>query len=193
MNGTICWQAIWNEAHAGEGIEHLVIEGNRADSVIVGLSETGAPFRIAYQLLWDDAWTLRAAKIERWSDGKARRLDLESDGKGTWRDGKGEALPHLQGCIDIDIWPTPFTNSFPIRRAPPAGMNNRAEYRMAWVDAITGPEITVKAMPQGYTRLEPNLYRYENLDGSGFTALLPVDDQGLVVDYQGLFKRIYPR
>ena len=35
------------------------------------------------------------------------------------------------------------------------------------------------------------LYRFESLDG-GFTADLPVDPDGLVLDYPGLFKRALP-
>jgi hypothetical protein len=58
---------------------------------------------------------------------------------------------------------------------------------MAWVSAF---DMTVRAQPQAYTRLEEHLYRFENLDGSGFHADLRVDDQGLVIDYPGLFRRI---
>ena len=47
---------------------------------------------------------------------------------------------------------------------------------------------------QRYTRLEQNsgdtLYKYESLDG-GFTANLPVDADGLVLDYPGLFRRVF--
>ncbi len=31
---------------------------------------------------------------------------------------EGAVLPHLAGCIDLDIWQTPFTATFPIRRVP---------------------------------------------------------------------------
>jgi hypothetical protein len=44
-------------------------------------------------------------------------------------------------------------------------------------------------MRQGYTRLGDRRYLYENLEGSGFRAELPVDEDGVVLDYQGVFRR----
>jgi hypothetical protein len=43
-------------------------------------------------------------------------LKLHTDGQGNWQDGEGKELVELDGCRDIDICPTPFTNSFPLRR-----------------------------------------------------------------------------
>jgi hypothetical protein len=58
---------------------------------------------------------------------------------------------------------------------------------MAWVAA---PALTVRPMRQGYTRRADRRYLYENLDGSGFRAELPVDADGVVLDYEGVFRRI---
>jgi hypothetical protein len=50
--------------------------------------------------------------------------------------------------------------------------------------------MTVSALAQAYTCIEPNRrYRFEGLD-TGFTAEIAVDDDGLVTDYPGLFERI---
>jgi len=35
------------------------------------------------------------------------------------------------------------------------------------------------------------LYKYENLE-SGYSALLSMDRDGLVMDYPGMWKRVYP-
>jgi uncharacterized protein len=35
------------------------------------------------------------------------------------------------------------------------------------------------------------LYLFENLDGSDFKAELPVDEDGIVIDYPELFLRVY--
>ena len=88
--------------------------------------------------------------------------------------------------MDIDIWPTPFTNSFPIRRVP-LEVGERREFRMAWVFA---PDLTVSPQPQAYTQLADRLYLFESLVGSGFSAELPVDEDGIVLDYPGLFRRV---
>jgi uncharacterized protein len=54
------------------------------------------------------------------------------------------------------------------------------------------PELTVGPDPQRYTRLAERRYRFESRD-SDFTADLPLDPDGLVLDYPGLFRRIHPR
>lgn len=59
---------------------------------------------------------------------------------------------------------------------------------MAWVSA---PDLAVEAKPQAYTRLEERLYLFESLDGNGFKAKLPVDDNGFVTDYPELFRRVH--
>jgi hypothetical protein len=58
---------------------------------------------------------------------------------------------------------------------------------------LSVPELTFYPAQQRYTCLEKSptsgLYRYESLD-SDFRADLPVDDDGLVLDYPGLFRRV---
>ena len=88
--------------------------------------------------------------------------------------------------MDIDIWPTPFTNTFPMRRELMA-IGERRQFLMAWVFA---PDLTVHPQPQAYTRIAERLYLFENLDGSGFKAELPVDEDDIVVDYPDLFRRV---
>lgn len=45
--------------------------------------------------------------------------------------------------------------------------------------------------PQRYTCLEPHkLYRYESLD-SDFTRDITVDENDLVIEYPGLFRRVW--
>jgi hypothetical protein len=167
------------------GLEHLLLGEGTADSVVLALDAGGRPFRLAYALAWDARWRLREARLTVTTDDGTRTLALQTDGRGRWRDDRGER-PDLEGCLDIDIWPTPFTNTFPIRRRPLA-VGERAEFVMAWVSA---PALTVRPMRQGYTRLDDRRYLYENLEGSGFRAQLPVDEDGIVLDYQGVFRRI---
>ena len=183
---TICWQPTWNPASRGLGLEHLLLATGQADSVVLAVDEHQQPFRLAYRLYWDDAWQLRSADFFVAKAGTNRLLSLRTDGKGHWQDGEGRPLAELDGCLDIDIWPTPFTNSFPILREPMA-VGERRNFRMAWVD---GTALTVKAQAQAYTRVGERLYLFESLDGSGFKAELPVDEDGLVLDYPGLFRRL---
>jgi len=185
---TVCWIPSWSASHPDVGIEHLRLSEGQADGLVVAIDDERGPFRLHYRLSWDAQWCLRDAALSLiGGEGvAARTMGLATDGQGHWTDDRGAALPALEGCLDIDIWPTPFTNSFPIRRVSLA-VGERREFRMAWVD---GTALTVRPQAQAYTRLDERRYRFESLDGSGFTADLEVDEHGLVVDYPGLFRRV---
>ena len=183
---TICWTPTWNRHREGVGLEHLLLAEREADSVVLAFDEERGPFRLTYRLTWDETWRLQDAELLVATERSSRSLRLETDGRGHWRNDDGRAFDELDGCVDMDIWPTPFTNSFPIRRELMA-VGERREFRMAWV---FGQDLTVRPQPQAYTRLADRLYLFENLDGSGFRAELPVDEEGIVLDYPGLFRRV---
>jgi hypothetical protein len=182
----LSWTAIWRQDGGAQGLEHLLLRAGSADSVILAFDERGRPFRLAYQLTWDEGWRVRDARLRATTESGTRSLALDTDGQGRWRDGEGHALPALDGCLDLDLWPTPFTNTLPVRRHPLA-VGERQEFLVAWVAA---PALGVQAMRQGYTRLADRRYRYESLDGTGFRAELSVDAQGVVLDYEGVFRRV---
>ena len=171
------------------GLEHLLLGEREADSVVLAFDEAQGPFRLAYRLAWDESWRLRRAELAIAAGRSHRSLILQTDGQGHWRHGDGRAIDELEGCVDVDIWPTPFTNSFPIRREPMA-VGERRQFRMAW---ILAPGLTVEPQPQAYSRLAERLYLFENLDGSGFRAELPVDEEGIVTDYPDFFRRVSSR
>jgi hypothetical protein len=154
--------------------------------VILAFDEERRAFRLTYRLTWDASWRLGAADLVVATDRASRSLRLQTDGRGRWRHGDGRAIAELDGCLDIDIWPTPFTNSFPIRREP-MELGERRELRMAW---ILAPDLTFQPQPQAYTRLADRRYLFENLDGTGFRAELDVDEDGIVLDYPELFRRV---
>ena len=91
----------------------------------------------------------------------------------------------LDGCTDVDLVSTPFTNTLPIRRL---GLEpgQSADVRVAWIDHDT---LQVAPVRQRYTRLEDRRWRYESLE-TGYDAELEVDEHGLVLDYPDEFRRI---
>lgn len=186
LNRTVCWKPLWNPNRRALGLEYLVLKDLSASSVVLGFNEDDQPFRLDYDLVWDPRWRLREAKLVVATGGRTQSLALRSNGEGQWEHADGKSFTELDGCLDIDIWPTPFTNSFPIRRAPMA-VGSRQEFRMAWISA---PTLTVLSQPQAYTRLEDRLYRFENLDGSDFRADLRVDADDIVIDYPEFFERV---
>ncbi|HEY0097879.1 MAG TPA: putative glycolipid-binding domain-containing protein [Pyrinomonadaceae bacterium] len=186
LRRTICWLPTWNKGREGVGLEHLLLDEHVADSVVLAFDEGRGPFRLTYRLTWDELWRLREADLVVTKERFTTSLNLRTDGRGRWRDDDGRAIDELDGCVDIDIWPTPFTNSFPVRREPMV-VGERRQFRMAWVFA---PDLTVRPQPQAYTRLADRLYLFESLDGSGFSVELPVDEDGIVLDYPGMFRRL---
>jgi uncharacterized protein len=176
----------------GPGLEHLRLrvgeDGAEADGVVVG-EEDGAYFRARYVVRCDPGWRTRELILDP-LDGRDP-LHLRSDGEGRWQDASGATIPELRGCVDVDLSATPFTNTLPIRRLD-LGEAGSSEIAVVYVNV---PMIRVEASAQRYTCLERGagggLYRYED-EGvfRGFTADLPVDGDGLVLDYPGIFRRI---
>ena len=169
----------------GSGLEHLVLgqtnEGIVAQGVVIG-GRNGEEFGASYRIACDAAWRIRHVIVDVAGGG---HLELFADGDGQWRDAGGASIDALEGCIDVDLTASCFTNTLPIR---PLGdsLGERQPIDVAW---IWVPELKVERAAQAYTRLGMNSYRYEGL-GSGFRADLRVDDDGLVVDYPGLFRRV---
>ncbi|WNG32290.1 putative glycolipid-binding domain-containing protein [Archangium minus] len=185
-----------NEQHvawapwSGPGHEHLVLRevssALTAHSSVEGVTDEGRPFSLRYFLRTDSACRVR--EVELALLGSDARLALRSDGAGRWTDEKGRSLPELDGCIDVDISASPFTNTLPIRRlglAPDSSDDIVVVY-------LAVPELSVRRCRQRYTCLGPERYLFESLE-SGFRAELPVDSQGLVLDYPGLFRRLPSR
>ena len=162
---------------AGAGIE--------ADGLMVRHGD-GTAGRFRYRIEGDGAWRLRKVLVS--GEDAAPAVSLLSDGDGRWRDGSGRALPELDGCHDVDIQASPFTNTLAIRRLRLAP-GQAAEICVAFV---TVPELEVRVFRQRYTRLlgdaQGSVYLYESLE-SDFRSELPVDGDGLLLEYPGYFRR----
>ena len=158
--------------------EHCHIIAGDRDTRIRG-AIIGPDFGLFYRIKLDENGHTRTLKIER-ADGKT--LELFCDGQGGWSDDRGEAIAALKGCVDVDIWPTPMTNSLPIWRGDWQD-GKPQKFDMVWIDATS---MTVKRSAQVYTRMDAGHFRFQSGD---FEAVLAVDADGLVTDYPGLFER----
>jgi hypothetical protein len=188
MQREVLWEP-WSEA----GLEHLRVsfdeERLRADAVVVR-AMGGAIVRLRYQLRTDETGCVR--ELRAVVDGApARRLEVLADGHGGWQTADGRELRDLDGCLDLDIAATPFTNTLPIRRLRLAA-DESAELLVAYVSV---PTLDVMPIRQRYTLLSRDAdgarFLYEGLE-TGFRAELPVDRDGLVWDYPGVWRRRWP-
>lgn len=176
----------WRDVENG-GLEHLHLRLDDdqvvAEALVIG-GEEGAPYGLRYRVVCDRAWRVREMLVTL--AGGDREIRLRSEGDGRWFDRTGRLVPDLDGCIDIDIAATPFTNTLPIRRLD-LQEGQSQDIRVVYVPV---PALEISAVDQRYTCVDRGQrYRYEGFP-RGFAADLTVDADGLAIDYPGLFQRV---
>jgi hypothetical protein len=156
--------------------------GKEITSTIIGEHE-GKIYLVEYSIRTNQNWeTIFFEVFSRHSD-HTQNICFESDGKGNWTHG-GAPLTQFQGCIDIDISLTPFTNSLPINRLK-LSQQQEQEIQVIYVNLL---EQQIASVRQRYRRLSETEYHYENVP-KDFEATIQVDKQGFVIDYPSLFVR----
>jgi hypothetical protein len=184
----VIWQLI-----DGIGLEHCRLVATAERPLLTGKVITVDDeelISVDYAVQCDPNWHTRevAISVLRSRSDNPASLQLISDGDGNWwqvAHDERTALPHLAGCFDVDIAVTPSTNTLPIRRinlAPGA----KARVTAAWVQF---PSLEVTTLPQQYTRIDGDRYRYESFPHN-FVATLEVDDLDLVRTYGDLWSRV---
>ncbi len=103
-----------------------------------------------------------------------------------------EEIPALEGCAEVDLSASAFTNTIPIRRLDLAE-NQKADLKVAYVDAYS---MEVKTAEQRYTCVHrgtsESSYYYEGL-AAGQRVVVTVDSDGLILDYPGVFRRTFQK
>lgn len=187
---------IWTDLD-GPGMEHLKLtrdgDGYLADGMYVGRNGGGAPYRLHYEIRIDSSWQMRSLALNL-VDGPqgAGKIALTVDENCNWRDGAGGSIPALEGCHEVDIFATPFTNTLPIRRLGLA-VGESAEISVVYID---GPGLEPRPVRQRYQCIrlfgaESGLYSYEAVFRAGSAVEIEVDSEGLVIDYPNSFRRVW--
>ena len=182
--------AAWQHHNARLGFEVAYFQPAGPGYGIVGCTtavEDGQTWVVSYAIGLDEAGTTRIARITGRSASGTRHAQLETDGLGRWRV-DGEAAPHLDGCLDVDLEASAMTNALPVRRmALPVG--DRASAPAAYVRA---PDLFVERLSQEYARTadqgRSQCYDYA-APAFGFACRLVYDESGLVLDYPGIAVR----
>ncbi|WP_207512974.1 putative glycolipid-binding domain-containing protein [Longitalea luteola] len=181
MQTNILWAG--REYHS---LENCLIDtgetGSEITATIVG-SYQGKIYQVTYHIKTNDHWETRFVAITSRHSNETQTIRLEGDGKGNWTlDGKEAA--QFNGCIDIDISLTPFTNTLPIRRLR-LHQHQEEDIQVIYCDLM---ERRILPVRQRYRRLSATEYRYQNIPND-FEADIVVDESGFVVDYPTLFVR----
>ena len=172
---TVRWQT-WDH----EGDETLTLRWENEGWTAMG--EVGRE-RISYVIRLSPTWAVRQFLLFRDLDDPD--LWLGTDGAGHWGEINGAHRPELDGCSDVDLHVTPFTNSLPIRRLQ-LDPGDGAEIRVALIDPDTLGVIPVR---QRYEHVSPGRWRKVHVT-TGLASEFAVDDYGLVHDEPDLFRRI---
>jgi hypothetical protein len=172
----ILWQA------SDGGSEVCVLEragrGRRLRGTVL-THEAERPIELRYAVAVDAAWVTTDVEVLVSFAGGDLHEPVEL---GSLWSGK-ERPPEYEDCADVDLSFTPATNTLPIRRLALA-VGEEAEIAVAW---LVWPELRFERAVQRYARLGEHRYRYRQDD---FEAELTVDEDGLVLEYEGLWRAI---
>lgn len=183
--------AAWRHLEARVGFE-VVFLRREPDGYHVGghstAVEEGVAWGVRYALVVDESWRTHTAHVVSLSELGTREVRLEAEGKAGWRI-DGRPAPHLDGCLDVDLEASAFTNALPVHRLG-LDVGQRADAPAAYVRA---PGLEVERLEQTYTRLpdEERRARYDYASPSfDYQDELVYDELGLVLDYPGIAVRV---
>jgi hypothetical protein len=182
--------AAWQHRDSRSGFEvvyfHLLADGCRIEGCTTAI-EGGQTWAVDYSITLDITWTTRRSRLWGRSASGSRSIVLEADGLGHWRV-DGEAAPHLDGCVDVDLESSAMTNALPVHRMDlPVG--GRAAAPAAYVRAR---DFAVERLEQTYARIadQGSHQRYDyTAPIFDFACRLVYDESGLVLDYPGIAVR----
>jgi hypothetical protein len=181
--------AAWRHRDARDGFEVVflhsddgyIIEGHTA------AVEDGQAWAVEYSITLDRHWLTKSARVRGRSATGRHAVRLDADGTGAWTV-DGEPAPELDGCLDVDLEASSFTNAFPVHRLG-LEVGQEAEAPAAYVRAL---DLSVERLEQRYARRpddgDRRRYHYAS-PADEFEAKLVFDGAGLVIDYPGIAVR----
>ena len=179
---TVLWR--WLQ---GTGLERFQLLRAADEWILRGTILTFAlhdPTEARYEIVCDNSWQTRSAEISVQSKDNDRTLQIRNE-NGRWYE-NDRLNESVNGCIDIDLGWSPSTNTLPIRRLHLEAGKSSGPVTAAWVRF---PELTLEPLTQEYLRLSTQQYRYSSRGGA-FVAGISVDEDRLVLTYEGLWQRM---
>jgi hypothetical protein len=166
-------------------LAEVCLTGSTMAASGVAIGSDPIPYRLDLSLETGEEFVTSALRVEARGEGLHATLDLRRSPAGRWN-ANGEERPELEGALDCDLGLSPLTNSMPVLRHGLLRDTGSVELVMAWVAV---PDLAVHASPQRYTGLGGGVVRFDDLDDE-FTAEITFDEDGLVLDYPGIARRL---
>jgi hypothetical protein len=183
--------AAWRHIEAREGFEVVFIEQHDRGCLFSGRTvavEAGGPWTVDYAIDVDRNWRTISARLTGRSANGERTLDITSDGHGNWR-ADSIRQPEMDGCLDLDLESSAFTNALPIHRL----QLSRGADAQAPAAYVRAADLRLERLEQRYARLDDDdsgqRYDYE-APRFDFRAELLCDRAGLVLSYPGIAVRV---
>src|SRR5688572_23952990 len=179
LTRTVLWRRIDQP-----GLEYAMLQSSAKGGWLLQGDAVGAidkqPARLVYQVRVDARWHTHRLAVDLLVGGRRHRLHIINHARRGWRTRPdNRPLPHLDGCIDVDLGISPVTNTLAINRLQLA-IGQEADVTTAWVrfpETETDP-LTITPLAQRYKRLEARRFLYrsgDTYDDLSFQAILDVD------------------
>ncbi len=173
------------------GIEYYSLENcivDSTDDVVVNSTIVGfynkQIYRVEYLIKLNQLWETYHCYVKSQFNNEVKTFEFEK-GHNKWSL-NGQYVNSFDGCTDVDIPLTPFTNSLPINRLQ-LNPGQEENIDVIYIDIF---EDSIKHVKQKYRRISPDVWKYENIPND-FEAEIKVDDDGFVIDYPQLFTRTF--
>ena len=181
MQTNILWSGI--EYYS---LENCIVDSTNGvvvNSAIVGLYNKKI-YRVDYQIKLNPSWETYYCLVNSQFNNEIKKFEFEKD-QNKWLL-NGEYFDSFDGCTEVDIPLTPFTNSLPINRLK-LNPGQEEDIAIIYIDLL---EDSIRRVKQKYRRISSDVYQYENIPND-FEAEIKVDDDGFVIDYPQLFTRTF--
>ncbi len=163
----------------------------RATGALVASATDEEPaYSATYSLATGETGVVSRVSVRAVNAEGEHQVTLNRSEEGIWLvdHGQGAERTNFDGAVDVDVSACVLFNAIPVRRL---GLHKAAgEYELSVVRVLL-PDLSVHLVRQTYRSDGPTdgpaVVSFRQGD---FTADLTVDEQGLVVDYPGLARRI---
>jgi hypothetical protein len=186
----LTWQGL--DVPRLEGVRLVLSErGTRATGAVVSPATSNQPaFAATYSLATGEAGVVSRASVRSVTVSGEQQVILNRSEDGIWLidHGQGAKRTDFDGATDVDVAACVLFNALPVRRL---GLHNRPGQHDLPMVYVSLPDLSVELVRQNYrSKLTESGPPVVTFSWRGSTTDLILDDEGLVVEYPGLARRI---